>query len=142
MYLKWKYKFNKNILENPEASKVSGFFSLNSLLMMNPYITLAIAIVLETIATSALKYSDQFSKIIPTIVCIIGYLGSFYFLSVTLKSLPVGIAYAIWSGAGIVIITTIGYFVFHQKLDLPAILGIILILIGVLLIQLFSKSNA
>ena len=109
---------------------------------MNPYLSLAIAIILETIATSALKYSDQFSKITPSIICIIGYLGSFYFLSVTLKTLPVGVAYAIWSGAGIVIITCIGYFIFHQKLDLPAILGILLIISGVLLIQIFSKSSA
>lgn len=90
---------------------------------MNAYLSLLIAIVLETIATSALKQSEQFSRLLPSIICITGYLGAFYFLSLTLKTLPVGIAYAIWSAVGIVLITLVGMIFFQQKPDLPAIIG-------------------
>lgn len=108
---------------------------------MNSYISLLIAIVLETIATSALKQSEQFSKWLPSVICIAGYLGAFYFLSMTLKTLPVGIAYAIWSAVGIILITIVGIIFFQQKPDLPAIVGMLLIIAGVVTIQVFSKMN-
>lgn len=108
---------------------------------MNAYLSLLIAIILETIATSALKQSEQFSKLNPSIICIAGYLGAFYFLSLTLKTLPVGIAYAIWSAVGIVLITVVGIIFFQQKPDLPAIIGMLLIIAGVVCIQVFSKMT-
>ena len=105
-----------------------------------PYLYLAAAIVAEVIATSALKASDGFSKTIPSIVVVAGYGVAFWFLSLTLKTIPVGVAYAIWSGAGIVLITAVGWIAFKQQLDLPALLGMALIVAGVLVMQLFSKS--
>lgn len=109
---------------------------------MKYYLFLLLAIVFEIIGTTGLKATEQFTKIIPSVITIISYLAAFYFLSLTLKHIPVGIAYAIWSGAGIVLISLIGFFVFYQKLDLPAIIGVALILIGVLVINVFSKSVA
>ena len=104
------------------------------------FLFLSIAIISEVIATSALKSSNGFTKLIPSIVVIVGYGTAFYFLSLTLKFIPMGIVYAIWSGMGIVLISVIGYFVFRQKLDIPAIIGIVLIIIGVLVMNFFSKS--
>lgn len=106
------------------------------------YLYLAIAILSEVMATVSLKASQQFSRFFPTMIVIFGYFTAFYFLSLSLKTIPVGIAYAIWSGFGIVLVSVSGYFVYQQKLDLPAILGIGLILAGVLLITLYSKSGA
>ncbi|WP_294141330.1 SMR family transporter [uncultured Sanguibacteroides sp.] len=102
---------------------------------------LFIAILLETVGTSMLKMSEQFSKLFPTLLTIIAYIGAFYFLSLTLKSIPVGIAYALWSGIGIIIISFIGYFFFKQSLDLPAIIGLALIIAGVVIINVFSQST-
>ncbi|MBQ0755121.1 MAG: QacE family quaternary ammonium compound efflux SMR transporter [Gammaproteobacteria bacterium] len=104
------------------------------------YLYLAIAIVAEVIATSALKASGEFTKIVPTVIVIVGYGVAFYFLSIVLKTIPVGIAYAIWSGLGIVLIALVGLVVFHQRLDFAAILGMLLILAGVIVINVFSKS--
>lgn len=109
--------------------------------MNNPYLFLMVAIILETIATACLKASDQFTKPIFTIVTILGYVGAFYFLSLTLKSVPIGIAYAIWSGVGIVLISIVGLFLFKQTPDAPAIIGILLIIAGVIIINLFSKTS-
>jgi len=106
------------------------------------WLFLFIAIVAEVIGTSALKYSYGFTKILPSAIVIIGYGIAFYFLSLTLKSIPIGISYAIWSGLGIVLISVIGYFVFKQTLDIPAIIGIGLIILGVIVINLFSKTVA
>jgi small multidrug resistance pump len=103
---------------------------------------LAGAIGLEIIATSALKASDGFTKSWPTAILIVGYIGAFYCLSLALRGIPMGIAYGIWSGVGIVVISLIGYFLYRQSLDLPALLGIALILAGTLVIKLFSKSVA
>ncbi|MCO5233984.1 MAG: multidrug efflux SMR transporter [Chitinophagales bacterium] len=108
---------------------------------MNAYLSLFIAIILETAATSLLKASEQYTRPIPTILSISGYIATFYFLSISLKTIPVGIAYAIWSGVGIILITWIGLIVFKQKIDLPAIIGILFIIAGVLTINLFSKSS-
>lgn len=106
---------------------------------MNTYWLLGAAIVAEVIATSALKASESFSKPGPAVIVVIGYAISFYLLAMVLKSLPVGITYAIWSGAGIVLVTLIGWVLYKQVLDTPALIGIGLIMAGVLVINLFSK---
>lgn len=107
---------------------------------MKNYFFLLIAILTETIATASLKNSEQFTKLVPSIITVVGYAAAFYFLSITLKSIPVGIAYAIWSGVGIVLITLSGIIFFKQVPDLPAILGLSLIIIGVIIINVFSKT--
>ncbi len=106
-----------------------------------PYAYLAIAIVAEVVATSALKASEGFSKIAPSILVVAGYSVAFYCLSLTLKVIPVGVAYAIWSGAGVFLIAAVGWLVFRQTLDLPAIIGMSLIVAGVVVMQVFSKST-
>lgn len=106
------------------------------------YLYLAIAIIAEVAATSALKASDGFTKIAPSALVVIGYAIAFYFLSITLKSLNVGVAYSIWSGAGVALVTLIGWILFGQKLDAAALIGMALIVAGVLVLQLFSKSAA
>ncbi|MFP3591195.1 DMT family transporter [Chryseobacterium sp. SIMBA_038] len=110
--------------------------------MGRSYIYLILAIVFEIIATTFLKKSEEFSKLLPSIVTVIGYSAAFYFLSVTLRQIPVGITYAIWSGVGIIFITIIGIVAFKQIPDLPAIIGIALIVIGVIVINIFSKMGA
>jgi small multidrug resistance pump len=106
---------------------------------MKHWLFLAIAIVAETIATSSLKASEGFTKLWPSVAVVVGFAIAFYFLSLTLKVIPIGIAYAVWSGVGIVLITTISWFLFGQKLDLPALVGIALIIAGVVIMQVFSK---
>ncbi|MQQ07080.1 QacE family quaternary ammonium compound efflux SMR transporter [Epibacterium sp. SM1979] len=108
--------------------------------MPTPYLFLIIAVVAETIGTSALQASHQFTRLLPSALVVVAYGVSFYFLGRTLAFMPVGIVYAIWSGLGIVLIAAIGYVVFGQTLDLPAILGLGLIIIGILVIHLFSKT--
>ncbi len=110
--------------------------------MQKAYLLLVAAVLMETIGTSALQASQQFSRLWPSVIVVVAYAVSFYLLAMTLKFLPVGITYAIWSGFGIVFIAVIGYFVFGQKLDLPAVLGMGLILVGILVIHLFSKTVA
>ena len=105
------------------------------------YLHLAIAIVAEVIATSALKASDGFTRLGPSLFVVAGYAVAFYFLSLTLRTMPVGIAYAIWCGGGIVLIALIGWLVLGQKLDTPALAGMALIMAGVAVINLFSKST-
>ena len=109
---------------------------------MSNYLFLAIAIVAEVIATSALKASQGFSQLLPSILVVVGYGVAFYFLSLTLRTIPVGIAYAIWSGAGIVLVALIGFALYGQKLDIWAIVGMGLIIAGVMVINLLSKSAA
>ena len=109
---------------------------------MKNWLILFIAIVAEVIATSALKSSEGFTKPIASIVVVLGYMIAFYCLSLTLKTIPVGIAYAVWSGVGIVLITTVAWFVFDQKLDLWGIIGIALIMSGVLVLNLLSKTGS
>lgn len=104
------------------------------------YVYLAIAIIAEVAATSALKMSDGFSKWLPSVIVIVGYGIAFFCLSLTLRSIPLGVAYAIWSGAGVALVTVIGWLVFKQTLDLPAMVGILLIISGVLVLNLFSKT--
>ena len=93
------------------------------------------------IATSALKSAAGFTRLLPSIVVVLGYGAAFYFLSLTLKTIPVGVAYAIWSGAGIVLISTAAWLLYGQKLDAAAIIGMGLIVTGVLVIQLLSKAQ-
>lgn len=105
-------------------------------------IFLAIAIISEVIATTALKASDSFTRLLPGIISVVGYCIAFWCLTIPMRSIPTGVIYAIWSGAGIVLITTVGWLLHGQKLDLPAIAGIGLIIAGVIIINLFSKSVA
>jgi len=107
---------------------------------MSSYLYLFIAIVAEVIATSSLKASESFTRLRPAVVTVIGYIIAFYFLTLVLRTMPTGIAYAIWSAVGIVLISLVGWVVFKQKLDLPAILGLGLIIAGVLVVNLFSKT--
>ncbi|MEZ3500351.1 multidrug efflux SMR transporter [Pantoea sp. KPR_PJ] len=104
------------------------------------YVYLFIAIVAEVIATSSLKASESFTRLWPSVVTVAGYIIAFYFLTLVLRTMPTGIAYAIWSGVGIVLISAVGWIVFKQKLDLPAMLGLALIIAGVLVVNLFSKT--
>src|ERR1700738_3186763 len=103
------------------------------------YVLLAVAIVAEVVATSALRASEGFSRLVPSVIVVIGYGISFYLLSLTLKSLPVGIVYAVWSGAGIVLITLVAALLFKHIPDLPAVLGMGLIVAGVIVLNVFSK---
>ena len=109
---------------------------------MKNWIFLCVAIIAEVIATSALKSSESFSKPIASVIVVLGFIIAFYCLSLTLKTIPVGIAYAIWSGVGIVLVTTIAWIVFDQKLDVWGIIGIALIMSGVLVLNLLSKTSS
>jgi small multidrug resistance pump len=106
------------------------------------YLTLFIAIIAEVVATSFLKQSNGFTRIVPTIVTFVGYGIAFYCLSLTLRTMPTGIAYAIWSGVGIVLVTAIAWLWQGQKLDGAAVAGIGLIMAGVIVMNLFSKAAA
>lgn len=105
------------------------------------YIFLICAIVFEVAATSALPASQQFTRLWPSVVVVVGYAASFFFLSMTLKVLPVGVVYAMWSGLGIIAVAALGYFLYQQRLDLPAVLGMALIVAGVAVINLFSATT-
>lgn len=110
--------------------------------MPQGYIYLALAIIGEVIATSALKAANGFSETIPSILVVIGYGVAFYYLSLSLKTIPLGISYAIWSGVGVVAVSIIGWVYYKQALDVAAIIGMAMILGGVLVIHLFSNSAA
>ncbi|MBB1486238.1 DMT family transporter [Oceanospirillum sediminis] len=105
------------------------------------YIWLMVAIVAEVIATSALKASEGFTRLWPSLLTVVGYAIAFYGLSVVLRTIPVGVAYAIWSGVGVALIAIVGVVVFRQSLDMPAIIGILLIVSGVIVLNLFSGSS-
>lgn len=104
------------------------------------FIYLILAVAAETIGTTALQASQQFTKLWPSIIVVVAYATAFYLLGLTLKYMPVGIMYAIWSGLGIVFIALIGWLVFNQKLDAWAVLGMAMILGGIVIIQLLSKT--
>ena len=106
------------------------------------YLYLTIAILFEVIATSALKATDGFTRFWPSVVTLIGYGLAFYFLSLPLRTIPVGVVYALWSGVGILLIAAIGWFHYGQTLDAPALIGLTLIVAGVLVVNLFSKAIA
>lgn len=109
--------------------------------MYSNYVYLLVAIVFEVLATTALKETQGFTRLAPSVFTIVGYGLAFYFLSLTLRAIPVGLVYAIWSGAGIVFITAIGWLWFRQSLDAPALVGIGFIMAGVAIINLFSKTT-
>ncbi|BFN14015.1 MULTISPECIES: SMR family transporter [Marinobacter] len=109
---------------------------------MKSWLLLGLAIVAEVIATSALKSSEGFTRLLPSIVVVIGYSVAFYFLALAIKVIPVGIAYAVWAGLGIVLISLIGWLLLGQKLDFPAVVGMLLIVAGVLVINLLSNTGA
>lgn len=107
---------------------------------MNHWIALTVAIIAEVIGTTALKASNEFTQLIPSIIVVTGYGIAFYFMAISLRVLPVGIMYAIWSGMGIVLVSVIAWVVYKQNLDLASLVGIGLIISGVLVINLFSTS--
>jgi len=105
------------------------------------YLYLTLAIVAEVIATNALKASEEFTQLGPSIIVVLGYGAAFYFLSLVLKTIPIGITYAIWSGIGIVLVVIVAAFIFKQIPDIPAIIGMVLIVSGVVVINVFSKTT-
>jgi len=107
---------------------------------MNDWVYLFLAIMSEVIATASLKSTEGFTKPIPSIIVLVGYCAAFYFLSLTLDTISIGVAYAIWSGVGVATITVVSYFLYDQKIDLAGILGIGLIIAGVIVLRLFSES--
>lgn len=104
------------------------------------YLYLIFAVAAETIGTTALQASQQFTRAGPSVIVVMAYAISFFLLSLTLKYMPVGIVYAIWSGLGIIMIAGIGYVVFGHRLDLPALIGLGLIIAGIVVINVFSNS--
>lgn len=109
---------------------------------MSKWLILSAAIVAEVTGTSFLKASEGFTRLGPSVIVIAGYAAAFYFLSLTLKVIPVGVAYAIWSGVGVALIAIIGWIFFGQRLDAPAILGMGMIVAGVVVLNVFSSSVA
>lgn len=105
------------------------------------YMYLMIAIIAEVVGTSYMKESNGFTKLWPSVLTVVGYGVAFYFLSLTLREIPVGMAYAIWSGAGIVLISLVAWLWHGQRLDTPAILGMALIVAGVVIMNVFSKVS-
>ncbi len=108
--------------------------------MKAAYIYLAVAIVAEVVATSALKASEEFTRWIPSLIVVIGYGAAFYYMTLVLRSIPIGITYAVWAGLGIVLVTVAGAVLYKQIPDMPAIIGIGLIVAGVIVINVFSKT--
>lgn len=104
------------------------------------YLYLAIAILAEVIGTSALKASREFTSLIPSLIVVVGYGVAFYFMTLALRSIPIGITYAVWSGIGIVLIALVGAFLYEEIPDLPAMIGMGLIITGVAVIHVFSKT--
>ncbi len=108
--------------------------------MPTHFLYLIVAVMFETVGTTALQASQQFTKLGPTAIVVVAYLLAFFFLGLALKYIPVGVAYAMWSGLGIVLIAGIGFVVFGQRLDAPALIGLAMIVGGILVIHLFSKT--
>lgn len=107
---------------------------------MKQWMFLFIAIVSEVIATSALKATEDFTRLWPSVIVVVGYVSAFYFLSLTLRTIPVGIAYAIWSGVGVALIALVAWVLYGQTLDMPAFIGIALIVAGVVVLNVYSKA--
>ena len=106
------------------------------------YLYLAIAVIAEVVATSALKSSEQFTRLWPSLIVVLGYGVAFYFLSLCLKTLNLGVMYALWSGLGVVLITVVGWLVYKETLDAAALIGMALILAGVFVIRIFSGTSS
>jgi len=109
---------------------------------LNAWMMLGLAIVAEVIGTTALKASESFTRLVPSLVVVVGYGVAFYCLSLVLKSVPVGIAYAIWSGLGIVLITAVAWLLYGQRIDLAGLIGMGLIIAGVVVLNVFSQATA
>jgi small multidrug resistance pump len=107
---------------------------------MNHWLALAIAIVAEVIATSTMKATNEFTRFWPSLVVVIGYGTGFYFMTISMRVLPIGIMYALWSGVGILVVSIMGWVIYRQALDIPAIIGMCFIVAGVVVINVFSKS--
>ena len=110
--------------------------------IMNNWVYLGLAIFSEVVATASLKSTEGFTRFVPSIVVLIGYCSAFYFLSLTLDTIPIGVAYAVWSGVGVATITVVSYVLYGQKIDTTGIVGIGLIIAGVVVLRLFSESTA
>ena len=108
---------------------------------MNNWVYLGLAIFSEVIATASLKSTDEFTRLVPSIVVLVGYTAAFYFLSLTLDTIPIGVAYAVWSGVGVATITLVSFVVYDQKIDAAGLLGIGLIVAGVVVLRLFSEAS-
>ena len=108
---------------------------------MNNWVYLGLAIVSEVIATASLKSTEGFTRLMPSIVVLMGYSAAFYFLSLTLDTIPIGVAYAVWSGVGVATITLVSFVVYDQKIDPAGLLGIGLIVAGVVVLRLFSEAS-
>jgi multidrug transporter EmrE-like cation transporter len=109
---------------------------------LNAWMILGLAIVAEVIGTTALKASENFTRLVPSLIVVVGYGVAFYCLSLVLKSVPVGIAYAVWSGLGIVLITAVAWLLYGQRIDLAGLIGMGLIIAGVVVLNVFSKATA
>lgn len=105
------------------------------------WVYLAIAIASEVVATSALKAAEGFTRLVPSALVVVGYSLAFYFLSLTLRTIPLGVTYAIWSGVGVALITLIGWTYYHQALNLPSLIGIALIVAGVVVLSLYAETG-
>lgn len=136
----YRHRFNPKQATAKESTNSPAAVPFGDDGRMN-YLWLAIAIVSEVIGTSSLKACAGFTRLWPSIIVVLSYSTTFYFFSLTLKTIPVGIAYAIWAGVGIVLVALIGFFFFRQKLDAPALVGMGLIIAGTVLINFFSKST-
>ena len=108
---------------------------------MNNWVYLGLAIFSEVIATASLKSTEGFTRLVPSIVVLVGYSAAFYFLSLTLDTIPIGVAYAVWSGVGVATITLVSFVVYDQKIDVAGLLGIGLIVAGVVVLRLFSEAS-
>jgi small multidrug resistance pump len=124
----------RRIIASPAAA------NQGAALMPWNYLYLVIAVAFEVVATTALKETQGFTRLAPSLIVAVGYGFAFYFLALVLRTMPVGVVYALWSGAGIVLVTAIGWVWFRQALDMPALAGMALILAGVVVINLFSKT--
>lgn len=109
---------------------------------MKNWLFLSAAIIFEVIATSSLKSSEGFTKLFPSLIVVVGYGTAFYFLSLTLKSIPVGVAYALWSGLGIILVSLVAWVLHGQKIDAWGAVGIFLIICGVVVLNMLSKTSA
>ncbi|MEC7504852.1 MAG: multidrug efflux SMR transporter [Candidatus Thermoplasmatota archaeon] len=107
---------------------------------MNNWVYLGLAIVSEVLATASLKSTEGFTRLVPSIVVLVGYSAAFYFLSLTLDTIPIGVAYAVWSGVGVATITLVSFVLYDQKIDLAGLVGIGLIVAGVVVLRLFSET--
>ena len=108
---------------------------------MNNWVYLGLAIFSEVIATASLKSTEGFTRLVPSIVVLVGYAAAFYFLSLTLDTIPIGVAYAVWSGVGVATITLVSFVVYDQKIDAAGLIGIGLIVAGVIVLRLFSEAS-